>query len=423
MADWRGALAVYRNPRQAAILAMGFASGLPLALAGQTLQVWLTESQVSLTDIGLFSLVGFSYTLKFLWSPVLDRVSVPWLGARLGQRRAWLVAISALLALAIAALGQTDPAVDALRTAELAVVVAFLSASQDIVIDAYRIELLRPEEQAAGAASTQWGYRFGMIASGAGALGLAQAFGWPRAYLVMASLLGVGLIAALASPEPAHPRPRGSFLRGAVVEPFVEFASRPRWLWVLAFIVLYRLGDALSGGMSNPFYVKLGFTKLEIASVAKVFGVIATMAGIAAGGAVAFRLGTVRALVAAGVVHALSNFAFVLQAFAGHDLRALAFTIFVENFTGGLVSTAFVGYLSQLCHPGFTATQFALFTSLTAVGRTLFASGSGWLADHLGLPLFFSVSALAALPGLALAVGLSAPAAPPSPRASAASPT
>jgi PAT family beta-lactamase induction signal transducer AmpG len=406
VSGWRAALAVYRNPRQLAILAMGFASGLPLALTGATLQVWLTESGVSLTDIGLFALVGFAYSLKFLWAPVLDRMPIPGLSGRLGQRRSWLIALAVLLAGAIAALGQTDPIVDPWRTALLAALVAFLSASQDIVIDAYRIELLTPEEQAAGAASTQNGYRLGIIASGAGALALASAFGWPRTYLVMASLIGVGVVAALVTPEPAHPTVRGSFLRSGVVEPFREFVSRPRWLAILAFILLYRLGDALSGGMANPFYVKIGFTKLEIASVAKVFGVVATMVGIAAGGAFAYRLGVARALVAAGLIHAAGNLAFVLQAYLGADIHALAFTIFVENFTGGLVSAAFVGYLSTLCHPAFTATQFALFTSLTAVGRTVFASGAGWLAERLGWPLFFAGAALAALPGIALAIAL-----------------
>jgi PAT family beta-lactamase induction signal transducer AmpG len=420
---WREALAVYRNPRQLTILAMGFASGLPLALTGATLQIWLTESGVSLTDIGLFALVGFAYSLKFLWAPVLDRVPLPWLSQRLGQRRSWLVVIALLLASSIAALGQANPVVDPWRTALWAALVAFFSASQDIVIDAYRIELLTTEEQAAGAASTQWGYRFGIIASGAGALLLADAFGWPRTYLVMAALIGVGVAAALLSREPRHPTVRGAFLRTAVVEPFREFASRPRWLLILVFIVLYRLGDALSGGMANPFYVKIGFSKPEIASVAKVLGVVATMVGIAAGGAFAYRLGVVRALVVGGVIHAAGNLAFIFQAYMGHDIRVLGLTIFVENFTGGLVSAAFVGYLSTLCHPAFTATQFALFTSLTAVGRTGFASGAGWLAEQLGWPLFFAASAAAALPGIALAIVLvSGSEALPFRRESAASP-
>ena len=403
----REALAAYRNPRQLTILAMGFASGLPLALTGATLQVWLTRAGVSLEDVGSFALVGIAYNLKFLWSPLLDRVALPVLSARLGQRRSWLVVIGLLLAAAVAALGRADPTVDPWHTALLAVIVAFLSASQDIVIDAYRIELLTKEEQAAGAAATQWGYRLGMIASGAFALSLAQHFGWPQSYLAMAALAGVGVVTALVSPEPEHPRPPiESFFRTAVVAPLREFLTRPAAWQLLAFILVYRLGDALSGVMSSPFYVKLGFTNDEIAGVAKVFGVIASMTGIAAGGAFAFRLGVSRALVAAGVIHALGNLAFMAQAYAGHDLRALMFTIFVENFTGGLVSAAFVGYLSTLCHPSFTATQFALFTSLTAVPRTFLGRPAGWLAAQLGWPAFFALAFVAALPGIALAIWL-----------------
>ena len=425
MSTWLEALRVYRNPRLLAILAMGFASGLPLALTGATLQYWLTESKVSLTNIGLFALVGVAYTLKFVWSPVLDRVPLPWISARLGQRRSWLIVIQLLLALALVALGSADPAVDPWRTAFFAALVAFLSASQDIVIDAYRIELLREDEQGAGAAATQWGYRFGMIASGAGAFALAEFLGWPRTYLAMASLVGVGLVAVVLTPEPPHRaaaagRTFASFLHDAVAEPFREFATRPRWVAILVFVVLYRFGDALAGGMSTAFYAQLGYTKLEIAGVVKIFGVIATMAGIALGGVIVFRSGTGRSLVGAGVLAALSNFVFVWLAYAGHDLGALSAAIFVENFTSGLVSAAFVAYLSALCNLEFTATQYALLSSLAATGRTVLASSAGWLAEQLGWPLFFSLTALAAVPGIWLAIslaGFSAPAAPPAPRA------
>jgi PAT family beta-lactamase induction signal transducer AmpG len=423
-------LRVYTNPRLLAVLFMGFASGLPLALTGQTLQAWLTESHVSLTDIGLFALVGFSYSLKFLWSPVLDRVPLPGLTRLLGQRRSWLLAIEVALALAIVALGMTDPANDPWRTALCAALVAFLSASQDIVIDAYRIELLRSDEQGAGAAATQWGYRFGMIASGAGALALVEVAGWPRTYLVMASLVGVGIVTLLLAPEPDRAATRstgsfGDFLKTAVVEPFREFASRPQWQILLVFVVLYRLGDALAGGLSNAFYIQLGFSLAEIAAVGKVFGVVATLIGVAAGGALVHGSGVARSLVTAGVIHALSNFAFVAQAWVGHDVAVLMVTIFVENFTGGLVSAAFVAYLSGLCHPAFTATQYALLSSLTATGRTLLASSAGWFAEQLGWPLFFALTACAAVPGILLAAslgGLSARAAPPAPRAFSASP-
>ncbi len=405
------ALRLYGRPRMLAILGMGFASGLPLALTGATLQYWLTESRVSLTNIGLFALVGVAYTLKFVWSPVLDRVPLPWFSARMGQRRSWLLLIQLLLALALVGLGSADPALDPWRTALFAALVAFLSASQDIVIDAYRIELLHEDEQGAGAAATQWGYRFGMIASGAGAFALAEFVGWPRTYLAMASLVGVGLITVVLTPEPAHSASSArwtfaAFLRDAVIEPFREFATRPRWLTILVFIVLYRFGDALAGGMSTAFYAQLGFTKLEIAGVVKIFGVIATLAGIALGGVIVFRSGTGRSLVGAGVLAAASNFVFVWLAYAGHDLGALTAANFVENFTSGIVGAAFVAYLSALCNLEFTATQYALLSSLAATGRTLLASSGGWLAEQLGWPLFFALTALAAVPGIWLAVSL-----------------
>jgi PAT family beta-lactamase induction signal transducer AmpG len=408
-----------------AILAMGFASGLPLALTGQTLQVWLAEAHVSLTDIGLFALVGVAYSLKFVWSPLLDRVPLPWLSARLGQRRAWLVAIGVALALAIAAMSATEPAADPWRVALFAAFVAFLSASQDIVIDAYRIELLAEDEQGAGAAATQWGYRFGMIASSVGALYAASAFGWPLAYLGMANLALVGVVTALFTHEPVRPSASATgssweMLRRAVVDPFREFATRPRWLTILVFIVLYRFGDALAGGMASAFYVQLGFSKLEIANVVKLFGVLATLLGVAAGGMLDHRVGTGRALVGAGVLAALSNFVFVGLAYAGHDLRALTGAVFTENFTSGIVSAAFVAYLSRLCNAEFTATQYALLSSLAATGRTLLAASGGWFAEQLGWPLFFALTALAAVPGLGLALylaGINAPSAPPAPPA------
>lgn len=414
-----------------AILGMGFASGLPLALTGQTLQVWLARSGVSLTEIGLFALVGISYSLKFVWSPLLDRVPLPWLSARLGQRRSWLIVIGVLLGLAIAGLGSADPAANPWRTALFAALVAFLSASQDIVIDAYRIELLDDDEQGAGAAATQWGYRFGMIASTVVALYASEIFGWPRTYLAMAALVSVGLVTVALTPEPSRVvRPAGpgvsGFLRSAVLEPFREFAMRPRWFTVLVFIVLYRFGDALAGGMASAFYVKLGFSNIEIANVVKLFGVGATLIGVAAGGVLDHRLGTNRALVRAGIFAALSNFVFVALAYAGHDLRALTGAVFVENFTSGIVAASFVAYLSRLCNADFTATQYALLSSLAATGRTLLAASGGWFAEQLGWPLFFSLTALAATPGIALAVYLgrvSAREALRAPPACAASPT
>src|SRR5215469_16317031 len=279
--EWFASLRVYRQPRMVAILLMGFASGLPLALTGATLSLRLADIGVSLTAIGLFTLVRFSYSCKFLWAPLIDGLPIPLVTRRLGRRRGWALTLQAALALAILALGLTDPLANPWPTALAAVVVAFLSASQDIVIDAYRIELLQPEEQGAGAAATQWGYRFGMLASSAGALYAASFGGWRFAYALMAALMLVGMITVWFTPEPAETSPTarlsGStmlarvavWLQQAVLAPFSDMLTRNGAVAVLAFVILYKFGDALAGTMSNPLYVSLGFTKVELASVAK----------------------------------------------------------------------------------------------------------------------------------------------------------
>jgi len=397
------AFRLYSDRRMVAILAMGFASGLPLALTGATLSIWLKEDGISLTAIGLFAQVGLAYNLKFLWAPVLDRVPLPVVTAWLGRRRSWALLIQILLALSILALAQADPAVDAWRTALIAVVVAFFSASQDIVIDAFRVELLDDNEQGAGAAATQVGYRIGMLASGAGALYLASAFGWRGAYMVMACLVVVGMAAVLMTRErAAPPAPRESWLRAAIVEPFADFMTRHDWLAILLFVVLFKTGDAVAGWMSGPFYISLGFSKVEIASVSKVFGLVASMAGVILGGGLVLRVGIMRALLIGGVLQALSNLAYIAQLWTGHDVGMLAVTIATENVTGGIGSAAFVAYLSRLCNPAFTATQYALLSALAAVSRTFIASGGGWLADRVGWAPFFTASTLLCVPGLLL---------------------
>src|SRR5947207_6354419 len=291
--DWLASLAVYRQPRLLAILCMGFSSGLPLALTASTLSFWLAEIGVSLTTIGFFSLVGISYNLKFLWSPLIDRLPIPFLTARLGRRRSWALAIQVPLAFAILAMGLTDPRSDPAATAIAAVVVAFLSASQDIVIDAYRIELLLPEEQGAGAAATQWGYRFGLLAASAGALYAAAYGSWSFAYSLMAALMLVGLATVWFTPEPGVVREPEqlpgatafdrlkTWLRRAVVAPFVDLFQRTGgagFVVIVLFIVLYKFGEALAGTMSNPLYVSLGFTKPEVANIGKIYGLPATLA-------------------------------------------------------------------------------------------------------------------------------------------------
>ena len=396
---------------------MGFSSGLPLALTGATLSLRLADIGVSLTAIGLFTLVRFSYSCKFLWSPLIDRLPIPMLTERLGRRRSWALALQAALVLAILALGVTDPRSDPWPTALAAVAVAFLSASQDIVIDAYRIELLRPEEQGAGAAATQWGYRFGMLASGAGALYAASYGGWEFAYALMAALMLIGMATVWLTPEPAgieslEPTESESpferlkhWLGRAVVAPFVDLVRRhgaAGLALILLFTILYKLGEAVAGTMSNPLYVLLGFTKVEIGTVAKIYGVGATLAGVAAGGILVARLGVLRALLFSGVLQMLSNLMYVVQVWAGRDVLALTLTIGTENLTNGMGSAAFVAYLSGLCSTAFTATQYALLTSLMTLGINLLSASGGWLADRLGWIPFFLIATLACLPGLAL---------------------
>jgi PAT family beta-lactamase induction signal transducer AmpG len=414
MRAWLDSLRIYLRPRLLAVLFMGFASGLPLALSGATLAFRMAERGVNLTTIGLFALVGMSYSCKFLWSPLIDRLPLPVLTRLLGRRRGWALFIQVLLAAAILWLAVIDPFADLWQTALAAATVAFLSASQDIVIDAYRIELLRPEEQGAGAAVTQWGYRFGMLASGAGALYAAEFGGWTFSFMLMAALVAVGMITILLTPEPPGTPPVAAlpgssagaklahWFELAVIGPFADFMKRPQWLAILLFVVLYKFGDALAGVMATPFYVATGFTRIEVANISKVFGVFATLAGVGVGGLVVARLGHYRSLLACGVAQMLSNLMYVVQAYVGNDAWLLAATIGIENFAGGMGSAAFVAYLSGLCNVAFTATQYALLSSLASVGRTNLSAWGGWLASVLGWPAFFAVSTVAALPGLAM---------------------
>jgi MFS transporter, PAT family, beta-lactamase induction signal transducer AmpG len=419
--DWLAALAVYRRPRLIAVLLMGFSSGLPLALTFGTLSYWLAELGVSLTAIGLFGLVRASYSLKFLWSPLIDRLPIPVLTRALGRRQSWALTIQFFLGLAILGLGMTDPKSDPAMTALAAVVVAFLSASQDIVIDAYRIDLLLPEEQGAGAAATQWGYRFGMLASGAGALYAASFGGWHVAYAIMAALMAVGMVTVWFTPEPGGiappeklPGPTAwarfeEWLRRAVVAPFLDMFARlgaAQVLAIIVFILLYKFGDALAGSMSNPLYVELGFTKVEVATVAKIYGVVAILAGVAMGGMLVLRWGVFAALLVCGAMQAISNLMYIAQLWAGHDVLMLSATIGAENLTGGMASAAFVAYLSGLCSRDFTATQYALLSSLATVGLNVLAASGGYLAQTLGWAPFFLLSTMLCVPGLLTLVWL-----------------
>jgi PAT family beta-lactamase induction signal transducer AmpG len=410
-------MAVYADRRIAIIFAMGFASGLPLLLTLSTLTWWMREVGVDLKTIGVFALVGLPYSLKFLWAPAMDHARVPVLTRLFGRRRGWILVAQIGLALAIAAMGMSDPAARPAATALCALAVAFFSASQDNVIDAYRIEILAPHEQGAGAAATQLGYRIGMLASGAGALALAEFFAWPIVFLAMAALVAVGMVAVLLAPEPVQPpesdavAPIGNegawtALRTAVVEPLADFVRRRGWLAILLLALLYKFGDAVSGQMTSPFYFDMGFTKLEVASVTKVLSIVATMVGVAAGGALVAWIGTFRALLVGGVLQAATNLLFTLLAITGKSVPMLAVAVGADSFTGGLAGSAFVAYLSGLCNVRYTATQYALLTSLMAGGRTVLAASSGFLAQQLGWAAFFAATAALAIPGLAILVWL-----------------
>ena len=403
-------ISIYWEKRLIFIFLMGFASGLPFLLSGATLSIWLTEAGVSLTAIGLFALVGTPYNLKFFWAPFIDRVPVPILSRMLGRRRAWMLLIQVGLMASVIALGLSQPQTTPEMTAFFALAVAFFSASQDIVIDAYRIDILDENQQGAGAAMTQAGYRFGLLAAGAGALYLASNMDWSIVYGIMAGLVLIGFVTALCAPVPKTDKmmaeenqPAGSWFHSAVVAPFVEFFRRnnPQTaLIILAFILLYKFGDAFAGVMANPFYVRIGFSKIEIANVSKFFGVFATLLGVFAGGLVVKRYGILRSLFYCGILQMLSNLMFAAQAAIGPHVGFLVLTIGIENMSGGMGSAAFVAYLSMLCNTAYTGTQFALFTSFMAFGRTWLSAMSGWVADQTNWETFFIISTFVALPGL-----------------------
>lgn len=407
--SWSEALAVYFTGRQAIIFFMGFASGLPLLLTLSTLSYWLSTVGVDKTTIGLFTLVGLPYTFKFLWSPIIDQVRLPLIG-RLGRRKSWLLLIQPLLAAAIFFMGQSDPMTAPGLTAMLALVVAFFSASQDIVIDAYRIEILKPEEQGAGAGTTQVGYRFGLLLAGAGAFAMSDFFAWPAVFAVLAVAMLLCAAFTLFIPEPenkaaapgAARRSYAQWLKQAFFDPFADFLRRPGWLLILLFILFYKYGDAFGGAMANPFYNELGFTGLELATISKVYGIIASLAGGIVGGVIVARYGIFKTLLFGGILQSVTNILFSILALHGHDLVWLGIAITADNLSGGIASAAFVAYLSGLCNTAYTATQFALMTSFMSAGRTMLSAGSGWVADHTDWVTFWAITAFMAIPGLLL---------------------
>jgi PAT family beta-lactamase induction signal transducer AmpG len=418
------AASVFLDKRVLIILLLGFSSGLPLALSGSTLLLWMKDVGVDLGTIGLFALVGVPYTIKFLWAPIVDAFQVPVLGKALGHRRGWLVLSQVLLMVAILLLGFQDPLKAPLMVAVAALVVAAASATQDIVIDAFRVEYLPTDAQAAGMAYFVAAYRIGMLVSTAGAVALVayleyrsvdRSLVWGYGYAAMAALVLIGMAAALMAQEPqgemereAHTEAAGErtghplarFFRAAY-DAFADFLSKKDALLILLFVVLYKLTDTFAGVMTGPFVLAIGFDKASYAAIIKGVGLIASLLGGVAGGLLARAMPLSKALLVAGILQAVANFAFSWQAWIGVNHAALALTISIENFTSAVGTVVFIAYLSALCtNPAHTATQFALLTALASFGRTTIASVTGFVAAATGWMVFFALCAAAAIPGL-----------------------
>ena len=377
---------------------MGFACGVPLLLTISVLQAWMKEEGVDLTVIGLFSLVGLPYTLKFLWAPVLDRYTI----LVLGRRRGWLLVIQMLLVLAIAGLGMTSPARSPWLLAWMAFLVTFFSASQDIVVDAYRREDLNDNELGLGSSLYVNGYRVGMLLAGSGGLILADHISFRLVYLLMAASMTVGILTTLFCREPIVEACTPQSFREAVILPFIDYFQRDGALLILLFILLYKIGDQMASTMTTPFYLDIGFTKTQIGAVAKLFGFWATIAGGLLGGIVLLRLGILRSLWIFGILQAVSTAGFSLLSLAGNNLALLAAVIGFENLSGGMGTAAYVAYMASLTNKKFTATQYALLSSLMGIPRVLASAPTGFMAKALGWTTFFVVCTLVALPGLLL---------------------
>ncbi len=394
-------LKILRSRKMAALLLLGFASGLPLFLTSRTLQAWMKDSQVDLGVIGWFSLIGLPYTLKFLWAPFLDRFVPPFLG----RRRGWLLVTQVGLLLAISTMSLQDPKQALQLLAMNALMIAFLSATQDIASDAYRTDVLKPVELGIGASTWVLGYRVAILVSGSLALILADSLSWQLVYLLIAGLMAIGIVATLWAPEPSDRVSPPQTLQDAIYLPFKEFFGRlgiqPAVL-ILLFVLLYKLGDALVGNMAVPFLLDVGYSKTEIGAIQGTFGFLATTIGVVGGGILLTRIGINRALWVFGGLQALSNLGYFSLTLLPKATQWLLIAITLENFCAGLVTAAFVAYLMSQCNHAFTATQYALLSSLMASSNIILAAPAGDLAKETGWTVFFLLTLLASLPGLML---------------------
>lgn len=389
---------VILSRRMLVCFTMGFASGLPLLLTISVLQAWMKEEGVNLTVIGLMTLVGLPYTLKFLWAPLLDRFTLPCLG----RRRGWLLVAQVALIVSIAGLGLTNPSNNPWLVVFAAFLVTFFSASQDIVIDAYRREDLADEELGLGSSLYVNGYRIGMLLASGGGLILADYTSFKMVYFTMAACMSVGIITTLLTPEPKVKEGAPKTLKEAVIDPFREYFSRQGALWILAFILFYKIGDTMASAMTIPFYLDIGFSKTEIGTVVKLFGFWATILGALGGGIFILRYGINRSLWIFGFLQAISTAGFSALAYIGHDIPALGAVVAFENFSSGLGTSAFVAFMASLTNKKFTATQYALLSSLMGVPRVFASAPTGFMAEAMGWSSFFIFCAFIAIPGMLL---------------------
>lgn len=386
------------NRRILTIFLLGFSSGIPLALTGTTLQAWMKTENVDLTTIGLFSLVGWPYTVKYLWAPLLDRFTLPFLGRRQG----WILFFQILLLVSIAAMGTINPAQYPWFAALLALGVAFFSASQDIVVDAYRTDVLEVDEIGPGASLYVTGYRIAMLVSGAVALMLADRLPWRLVYFIMALTMLIGIITSYFAPQPRVVVTPPTSLRDAVVLPFFDFFKRTGAFEILLFVVLYKIDVTVVTALTTPFMMELGFTKTDIGLVTKGFGLVATIVGTLVGGTAMVKLGMKKSLWTFGITQAIAGLSFLMLARLGHHYPMMVFAIAAENFCSGMGNAAYSGFMMSLCNKRFTATQFALLTSIMAITRVLGASPSGYLAKAMGWEWYFIFGTVISIPSLLL---------------------
>jgi len=391
-------LKVIFSSRMLRTLLMGFSCGLPLLLTITVLQAWMKEEGVDLAVIGLMALVGLHYTVKFLWAPFLDRFTIPFLG----RRRGWMLVSQIMLVLAICWLGLTSPTKNPWLVAFVAFLVTFFSASQDIVVDAYRREDLPDEELGLGSSLYINGYRVGMLLASGGGLIMADHMEFSSVYLIMAACMLPGIVTTILTPEPKTPAGTPKTMQEAVLLPMKEYFSRTGAWWVLAFILLYKIGDTMASAMTTPFYLDIGFSKTEIGTVVKLFGFWATIAGSLLGGIIMLRLGINRSLWIFGILQALSTAGFAVLATIGHSIAALSGVIAFENLSSGMGTAAYVAFMASITNKKFTATQYALLSSLMGIPRVLASAPTGFFAKHMGWVSFFVMCTLIAIPGMLL---------------------